>query len=164
MDRLVPDQLAIFESQCSEPEGLRFAANFISPATLPLQPFQFGQFEGKRRVASFGFRYDYALRQLQGADPIPSWLVEIVAEVETFAGPGIRIQQILCTEYAIGCPRQTPLQIAISQTRRQHVGSLYARCRTSLALHDVRRLATCPGAQHCSGRGTQMLDHPEQWT
>jgi len=112
MDRLVPDQLALFESQRSEPEGLRFAADFISPAIeqklilgvqgLPLQPFQFGQFEGKRRVASFGFRYDYALRQLQAADPLPSWLVEIVAEVETFGGPGIRIQQVLCTEYAIG--------------------------------------------------------------
>jgi hypothetical protein len=32
---------------------------------FPLQPFQFGALEGKRRVASFGFRYDYTERRLQ---------------------------------------------------------------------------------------------------
>jgi alkylated DNA repair dioxygenase AlkB len=70
--------------------------------TLPLQPFQFGEFEGKRRVASFGFRYDYDLRQLKRAEPIPNWLAEIVANVETFGGPATRIQQVLCTEYGVG--------------------------------------------------------------
>jgi alkylated DNA repair dioxygenase AlkB len=39
---------------------------------------------------------------LRGADPIPSWLAEIIAEVETFGGPPTRIQQVLCTEYDIG--------------------------------------------------------------
>jgi alkylated DNA repair dioxygenase AlkB len=108
----VPEQLALFGDQPREPEGLQYAAGFVSPAieqklilgiqALPLQPFQFGKFEGKRRVASFGFRYDYGLRRLEGADPIPSWLAEIVAEVESFGGPGIRIQQVLCTEYDVG--------------------------------------------------------------
>jgi alkylated DNA repair dioxygenase AlkB len=108
----VSDQLALFESRPSGPEGLRYATEFISAATertliaeigaLPLQPFQFGQFEGKRRVASFGFRYDYDLRQLLEAEPIPAWLSDIVAAVETFGGPGTRIQQVLCTEYDVG--------------------------------------------------------------
>ena len=106
------EQLALFDKVRAEPEGLRYAADFVSPAiereliqcirTLPLQPFQFGQFEGKRRVASFGFRYDYDQRQLKRAEPIPAWLVEIVASVETFGGPGTRIQQVLCTEYGVG--------------------------------------------------------------
>jgi alkylated DNA repair dioxygenase AlkB len=108
----VSEQLALFESLPSEPEGLRYAADFVSAETeqklicgiraLPLQPFQFGQFEGKRRVASFGFRYDYALRRLQQAEPIPAWLTEIIAEVETFGGPGTLIRQVLCTEYDVG--------------------------------------------------------------
>jgi alkylated DNA repair dioxygenase AlkB len=70
--------------------------------TLPLQPFQFGEFEGKRRVASFGFRYDYDLRQLKRAEPIPAWLAEIVANVKTFGRPATWIQQVLCTEYDVG--------------------------------------------------------------
>jgi alkylated DNA repair dioxygenase AlkB len=106
----VSDQLALFERLFPEPEGLGYAADFVSPAieqklilgirTLPLQPFQFGQFEGKRRVASFGFRYDYDLRQLQRAEAMPAWLAETVEEIETFGGASIR--QVLCTEYDVG--------------------------------------------------------------
>jgi alkylated DNA repair dioxygenase AlkB len=108
----VSEQFALFESPAPQPEGLRYAADFVSLDAeqrlisgirdLPLQPFQFGQFEGKRRVASFGFRYDYALRQLQRSEPIPAWLDEIIAEVETFGGPATRIRQVLCTEYDVG--------------------------------------------------------------
>jgi hypothetical protein len=75
------EQLPLFADQSPAPEGLRYAIGFVSPAIeqnlmariaeLPLQPFQFGQFEGKRRVASFGYRYDYTLRRLRDADPIP---------------------------------------------------------------------------------------------
>src|SRR4051812_17933784 len=91
------EQLALFAPTSLEPEGLRYAPEFVSPETeqeliarvaaLPLQPFQFGQYEGKRRVASFGFRYDYSLRRLQNADPIPDWLDPIIRQVETFGGP-----------------------------------------------------------------------------
>ena len=74
-------QLALFPQQKTSPQGLAVAEEFISPAlereligrvsALPLQPFQFGAFEGKRRVASFGFRYDYTLQRLQPAEPLP---------------------------------------------------------------------------------------------
>ena len=77
----LPEQLSLFADRSSGPEGLRYAEEFVSTAAekslightagLPLQPFQFGQDEGKRRVASFGFRYDYTLRRLEEADPIP---------------------------------------------------------------------------------------------
>jgi alkylated DNA repair dioxygenase AlkB len=106
------EQLAFFTPSSPEPEGLRYATEFVSPETerdliarvaaLPLQPFQFGQYEGKRRVASFGFRYDYGLRRLQDADPIPQWLRPIIRHVETFGGPSTEIAQVLCTEYDTG--------------------------------------------------------------
>lgn len=94
------------------PEGLRYSEDFVSPERerelisrireLPLRPFQFGQFEGKRRVASFGFRYDYSLRRLVDAEPLPSWLTDIVTKVETFGGSDARVRQVLCTEYDVG--------------------------------------------------------------
>ena len=107
------EQLPLFADKSPAPEGLRYAAEFISPATerdlieritaLPLQPFQFGQYQGKRRVASFGFRYDYTLRRLQEADPIPPWLAPLIERVEGFGGPGTKkMMQVLCTEYNIG--------------------------------------------------------------
>jgi alkylated DNA repair dioxygenase AlkB len=109
----VSEQFALFETPASLPEGLRYAADFVSPEIehqlvsrirdLPLEPFQFGQFEGKRRVASFGFRYDYASRQLQRSEPIPAWLNEIiVTRVEAFGGPDTWVRQVLCTEYDVG--------------------------------------------------------------
>jgi alkylated DNA repair dioxygenase AlkB len=106
------EQLEFFVDPDSRPEGLRYAADFVSPATeqelmariaaLPLQPFQFGQFEGKRRVASFGLSYDYAQRGLREAKAIPDWLPPIIRQVEVFGGPGTEIGQILCTEYDVG--------------------------------------------------------------
>jgi alkylated DNA repair dioxygenase AlkB len=106
------EQLALFSDRPSAPAGLRYAAEFISPATerdliervaaLPLQPFQFGQYEGKRRVASFGFRYDYVRRRLQEADPIPPWLAALIQRVEGFGGLGTKIAQVLFTEYDTG--------------------------------------------------------------
>jgi alkylated DNA repair dioxygenase AlkB len=106
-------QLALFPNPGTGPAGLRYQPEFISRTTerelvsriseLPLQPFQFGAFEGKRRVASFGFRYDYEQRKLREADPIPTWLTPIIAAVEKFGDlPGGSVRQILCTEYDVG--------------------------------------------------------------
>jgi alkylated DNA repair dioxygenase AlkB len=108
----VDAQLTLFDTKTPAPEGLRYLPEFISKAAeralidhvavLPLQPFQFGQYEGKRRVASFGFRYDYTLRRLQAAEPIPAWLDDLIEKVQDFGGPGTQIRQVLCTEYAQG--------------------------------------------------------------
>jgi len=105
-------QLALFPQAEASPQGLSHVETFISPvverelighvSALPLQPFQFGAFEGKRRVASFGFRYDYTLQRLQPADPIPSWLGPLIEQVEEYGGPGTQIAQVLCTEYDVG--------------------------------------------------------------
>jgi alkylated DNA repair dioxygenase AlkB len=111
-DNGLPEQFALFANSSPEPEGLQYVDEFVSRATeqeligriteLPLQPFQFGQYEGKRRVAWFGFEYDYTLRRLQDAEPIPDWLGPIIRQVEAFGGPGTRIGQVLCTEYDVG--------------------------------------------------------------
>lgn len=108
----MPDQFALFVDAPALPEGLRYAADFIPEvverdlighvSALPLQPFQFGQYEGKRRVASFGWRYDYSERRLISADPIPDWLTPLIEQVEAFGGPQTRIDQVLCTEYEAG--------------------------------------------------------------
>ena len=105
-------QLALFWGLSREPEGLQYSADFVSSETeqyligriaaLPLKPFQFGQYEGKRWVASFGFSYDYTLRRLREAEPIPDWLDPLLAQVESFGGPETRIRQVLCTEYDTG--------------------------------------------------------------
>jgi alkylated DNA repair dioxygenase AlkB len=106
-------QLALFPGQAAGPKGLRRAPEFVSGATeqelisriaqLPLQPFQFGAFQGNRRVKSFGFRYDYTAQKMLEAEPIPEWLHAIARSVEQFDGLAEgSVRQVLCTEYDIG--------------------------------------------------------------
>ena len=106
-------QLALFAQPNADPEGLRYQPEFVSRTTeaelighileLPLQPFQFGAYEGKRRVASFGFRYDYTAKRLQEAEPLPAWLTSIIKSVEKFGDlPPGSVRQVLCTEYDVG--------------------------------------------------------------
>ncbi|TFV36683.1 alpha-ketoglutarate-dependent dioxygenase AlkB [Bradyrhizobium frederickii] len=106
-------QLGLFTEPEAGPSGLRYADKFIEAAVeqdligriaaLPLQCFQFGAFEGNRRVASFGYRYDYSLQRLAEAEPIPDWLLPLARRVEAWAGlPEASVRQVLCTEYDIG--------------------------------------------------------------
>jgi alkylated DNA repair dioxygenase AlkB len=106
-------QLDLFSTEMPGPRGLSYRPDFISPtiereliariAALPLAPFQFGVFEGKRRVASFGSRYDYTHRRLEAADDRPEWLDPLIGriEAEEKLAPGT-IRQVLCTEYEAG--------------------------------------------------------------
>jgi alkylated DNA repair dioxygenase AlkB len=117
------ETLNLFPPTLGGPSGLRYQADFISVAEeqkliahirqLPLTPFQFGAYEGKRRVASFGWRYDYSERKLEKAQDIPDWLAPMIARIEAFAGSTSRpIRQVLCTEYdegvGIGWHRDKP--------------------------------------------------------
>src|SRR3954453_20857953 len=112
-------QLALF-SDDREPPGLYYHPDFISEEEehmlighfddLPLAPFQFGAFEGKRRVASFGWRYDFSDQRLHTAEPLPFWIIPVAARAEAFAALSTgAIQHELCAEYAakrvIGCHR-----------------------------------------------------------
>jgi alkylated DNA repair dioxygenase AlkB len=182
----LPEQFSLFAETPPGPEGLRYAEEVVSQtaenaligqiAALPLQPFQFGQYEGKRRVASFGFRYDYTLRRLEEADPIPEWLSPIIEKVEAFGGLGTQIGRVLCTKYdvgvGIGWRRDKPhfdrgirsvaglgLQVPVSKTCLHQMGSLHARGTASFDLHDVGSLSRGLGTQHPCRRSAALFDH-----
>jgi alkylated DNA repair dioxygenase AlkB len=107
------DQLALFGEKADQPAGFTIESNFVSVdeeralirhiSELPLGAVQFGAFEGKRRVASFGWRYDYSRQTLEQAVPLPDWMTSLASRVERiFQLPNGAIQQILCTEYEEG--------------------------------------------------------------
>ena len=107
------EQLSLFSNPSPAPEGLRYQPDFISERDerelvarirfLPLEPFQFGAFEGKRRVASFGWRYDYSQQKLVKAKDLPAWIAPVIARVEAWQGQAVTaIRQVLFTEYDVG--------------------------------------------------------------
>jgi alkylated DNA repair dioxygenase AlkB len=108
-----PVQPALFESTPPLPEGFKYQPNFLSPEeerdlvrrveTLPFEGFEFQGFLGKRRVASFGWRYDFNERQLQKADDLPPFLLPLRERAAAFAGLGpADFQHALVTEYGPG--------------------------------------------------------------
>ena len=74
-------------------------------ADLPFKEFQFRGFEGKRRVVSFGWRYDFSEHKALPADPIPDFLLEMHRNVQAASGFALPdLAQVLITEYAPGAP------------------------------------------------------------
>ena len=72
-------------------------------AKLAFKEFQYQGFLGKRRVVSFGWRYDFNTRELNTAENIPEFLLPVRTEAGNFAGlDSNELQQALVTEYAAG--------------------------------------------------------------
>jgi alkylated DNA repair dioxygenase AlkB len=107
------DSSSISSSASGLPEGFNYRRDVISlaeeeqllrqMADLPFKEFDFHGFLGKRRVVSFGWRYDFNERELQKADDIPPFLLPLRARAAAFAGLGpADLQHALVTEYAPG--------------------------------------------------------------
>jgi alkylated DNA repair dioxygenase AlkB len=43
----------------------------------PLEPFQFGQWQGKRLTYHYGRAYDFSRHRLDEAPPLPDWLLDL---------------------------------------------------------------------------------------
>lgn len=95
------------------PEGLRYQPSLIGAADeralvarvseLPFREFEFHGYVGKRRVVSFGWKYDFSSQRLQKADDIPDYLLGLRQLAGQFAGlDPDALQQVLVTEYASG--------------------------------------------------------------
>jgi alkylated DNA repair dioxygenase AlkB len=82
-------------------------------ARLPFREFEFRGFKGKRRTVSFGWRYDFNVRELQLTETIPTFLLALRQKAAEFAGLSEDgLQHALITEYspgaAIGWHRDRP--------------------------------------------------------
>jgi alkylated DNA repair dioxygenase AlkB len=111
----VTAQPSLFETAPVGPPGFAYRDGVISPAeeaalagemaVLPFEPFQFHGYEGRRRVISFGWRYDFNGPGLVQADPIPDWLHPLRARAEAFARlPADAFVHVLINEYREGAP------------------------------------------------------------
>ena len=95
------------------PEGFRYEPELISTAEeaallasvrgLPFRDFEFHGYTGKRRVVSFGRRYDFSGRQLLKAEDIPDFLLALRTAAAAFAGiEPAELRHVLVTEYGPG--------------------------------------------------------------
>jgi alkylated DNA repair dioxygenase AlkB len=108
-----PQQTELFAPAPRMPLGFAYDEEIIREAEeralvaliadLPFRPFEFHGYLGNRRVVSFGWRYDYGVRALEQAAPIPSFLAPLRALAAGFAGLAPEsLEHALVTEYAPG--------------------------------------------------------------
>lgn len=119
--RAQPD---LFAATPDWPQGFRYESGVISTEeqralveqlqTLPFKEFEFQGFLGKRRVVSFGWRYDFNNGGFQKTDSIPDFLLPLRDRAARFAGlDADALAHALVLEYppgaAIGWHRDRPM-------------------------------------------------------
>src|SRR5688572_29098893 len=92
------DQFSLFEDRPVLPPGFKYQSELISLdeerqlvreiQPLPFKEFEFHGFTGRRRVVSFGWRYDFNERELERADDVPPFLLPLRSRAAAFAGLG----------------------------------------------------------------------------
>ena len=79
---LVPGLLLVPDA-VTPAEEVRLAARIDA---TPLEPFEFGQWRGKRLTAHYGSAYDFARGRLDEAPPLPDWLLALCEALAPLAG------------------------------------------------------------------------------
>ncbi len=105
----------LFDVPAQVPDGFIYRQNFISEAEeqdlireiqkIPLAPFKYYQFTGKRRTASFGWQYEFGASEITAAPEMPPFLLP----VRTHAANAFNIDpnsliQMSIIEYSTGSP------------------------------------------------------------
>jgi len=110
------DQPSLFDLQPGlPPDGFRYCPDLLDEEEQraliaeierpPFKAFEFHGFSGKRRVVSFGWRYDFGEAKLRQAEPIPEFMLPARAKAARFAGlDAAAFEHVLVTEYQPGAP------------------------------------------------------------
>jgi alkylated DNA repair dioxygenase AlkB len=114
-----PKQAELFggrsENDGTLPEGFVFELDFITPAEeralldeiarLSLAEAKYKQYTARRRIAYFGFGYDFTANRLGEAPPAPPFLAPLRDKVAAWMGVApAQLEQALVTEYRPGTP------------------------------------------------------------
>ena len=69
-------------------------------AKLPIKEFEFHGFVGKRRVVSFGWKYDFSTERMHPVDPMPEFVLPVRERAAVALGrQAAAFEQLLVTEY-----------------------------------------------------------------
>jgi alkylated DNA repair dioxygenase AlkB len=108
-------QQELFAASPALPDGLTYAPDFLSAAqealllevirALPFEQAQYKEWRARRRIVSFGGRYDFSSNELTPAPAIPEFLFPLRAAMAGWAGlPVVRIAHAMIAEYPPGAP------------------------------------------------------------
>lgn len=110
---MTQQDLGLFGGTPELPQGFRYQLDVISGdmestllgklRELPFKEFEFHGYTGKRRVVSYGWRYDFDEARLKKSDDIPEFLEPVREIAARFASlKPSDLHHILVTEYSPG--------------------------------------------------------------
>ena len=89
-------QIDLIESADAFPEGFVYQPEFLNPEeekillgtieSLPLKEAEYREWRAKRRIVSYGGRYDFRHHALNAAPPIPDFLLPLRGRIANWAG------------------------------------------------------------------------------
>ena len=111
----VNGDLNLFEVTAKVPDGFIYRQNFISEVeeqelireirSIQLPSFQYYQFTGKRRLASFGWQYEFGKNEITRAPDMPAFLLPLRTRAgKLFDIDPNRFSQSSIIEYSTGSP------------------------------------------------------------
>jgi hypothetical protein len=155
-------QADLFERGPRTPDGFKYRPQVLTEseqrrlldefAQLDFNEFQFRGFLGKRRIVSFGWRYDFNGGGLQKTDGLPSSLLPVREMAAAFSGrPAADFQQASVIEYlpgsaigshrdksvfgdAVGILAVVSLYLLAAAKDRQRLGKSFYRGRAAVRL------------------------------
>jgi alkylated DNA repair dioxygenase AlkB len=105
-------QQDLFSPPPRRPSGFEYRENVISTAEeaelvarfceIEFTPFEFRGFLGKRRVASFGWKYDFNRARLDPAPSPPDFLIALRRRIAVFENDAGLFDQVSIAEYTPG--------------------------------------------------------------
>jgi len=110
-----PAQNALFPAAPTSPQGFAYQRHFLTTAeetelitliqSLPFKAAEYREWTAKRRIVSFGGRYDFTHHELHPAPPIPQELGPLRERVAQWSGiPAGEFQHAMVAEYQPGTP------------------------------------------------------------
>jgi alkylated DNA repair dioxygenase AlkB len=110
-----PEQSDLFAAAATGPPGFEYRDEFITVqeeaglldaiAMLPFQHASYRQWTARRRIVSFGGKYDFTHHQLHPTEPVPEFLRPLRARIAAWAGVNAEsFTHATVAEYGPGTP------------------------------------------------------------
>lgn len=168
----MPAQTDLFDAPILP--GLAYVKELITPAEerslierlaeIPVSPFRFHGWTGKRQTASFGWRYDFDDASFSPTEPIPDFLLGLRDKASAFAGlPADELVQALIVRYdpgaGIGWHRDRPVFAQVVGVSLGQPATLRFRRRRGKGFGRASLLLAPRSAYHLSGDARHDWEH-----
>jgi alkylated DNA repair dioxygenase AlkB len=165
-------QAELFEKTPPLPDGFRYRPEFVSRAeegelvatfaTLPFEAARYKDWTARRRIVSYGGRYDFDSNELLPAEPVPAFLDELRTRLAAWIEvPPAELEHATIAEYSPGAELGWHRDVPSFETV---IGvSLHGAARMRLRRYPPRKHARTDVAIDLEPRSAYVIADAARW-